>query len=305
MDGKAFFSEMDAFNHWILNHTSAEEVRQHKSHRTNAAHGQAQISTCSGFSAMLGALVKKLIGLRFAGVGAVSCRHQLFMALGMVDIAKGERYVQSYIFGIQVCLSRACRFDLMDYATAAALTANERRRAVQRMVDTYDINCQYWKNFWKRMDELPQHMQLDEALKLLFKIPHFHLYGHENKCQSGFALHFTELVGMLDGEHVERLWAILNSTAPSTMEQGPGARADQLNDHCNHNNYRKIVDMGEFHVGLGFRDRQLTGSSQESTSSDVWSKSCPWRWFCVATSRGSTRLCASNIPSRFSSGRLS
>jgi Kyakuja-Dileera-Zisupton transposase len=38
-------------------------------------------------------LTKKSRGLRATGMGAVSCaRHQLFRALGMGDLQKGERY---------------------------------------------------------------------------------------------------------------------------------------------------------------------------------------------------------------------
>lgn len=79
MDGKAILVEDDPFEAWILLQTDVEEL-----------------STCSGFASLLGALVKKVQGLRHTGVAAASCRHALFCALGMVNLQKGERCVSMY-----------------------------------------------------------------------------------------------------------------------------------------------------------------------------------------------------------------
>lgn len=87
MDGKAVFVEDDPFEAWILLQTDIEEL-----------------STCSGFASLLGALVKKVKGLRHTGVGASSCRHALFMALGMVNLQRGERCVSHFWCRVHVLI---------------------------------------------------------------------------------------------------------------------------------------------------------------------------------------------------------
>ncbi len=55
-----------------------------------------QISTCVGFAALAKADMKFSKGLRFTGVGAVSCtRSEFVMTVG--NLHKGERYSLCYI----------------------------------------------------------------------------------------------------------------------------------------------------------------------------------------------------------------
>lgn len=127
----------------------------------------------------------------------------------------------------------------------SALNATPAKRGLTKVLHTYDINCQFWKNLWERIENMPLLMQRAAMLEIDSKIPKLHLYGHNASCQATYALHWTKYAGMMDGEHVERLWSILNHAAVSAREQGPGARQDQLNDLCGHHNYRKILDFGE------------------------------------------------------------
>ncbi|KAG2126618.1 hypothetical protein DEU56DRAFT_872880 [Suillus clintonianus] len=75
------------------------------------------------------------------------------------------------------------------------------------VVISYDIACQWKLNLAKRMNELPEHLQMPAAVTLaafIFGIPKFHC------------------VGRTDGEGIERNWAEMNRVANSTKEMGAG-----------------------------------------------------------------------------------
>lgn len=226
-NGKAYWVKTGPYNEYVLANTDEDEV-----------------SSCSEFHAMSSAsMEKKWKGARSRGVGGLTCDHELWESLGMVDLPKGERYVRTHLPLSGRHLHARRRFSSMTYAFMSALNATRAKMGLVRVLHTYDINCQFWKNFWERMEGLPLNMQRTD-FELDSKIPKLHLYGHNDACQAIYALHFTKYAGQMDGEHVERLWSVLNHAAASAKEQGPGARQDQLNDLCGHHNYRKIQDFG-------------------------------------------------------------
>ncbi|KAJ7102691.1 hypothetical protein C8R43DRAFT_963919 [Mycena crocata] len=80
------------------------------------------------------------------------------------------------------------------------------------LILSYDIACQYSKNFWTRMEELPEKMHLDpRKTKVWFKVPNFHILGHKWS-------------GVTDGEDVEQNWEFTNGAAGSTKMMGLGTR---------------------------------------------------------------------------------
>lgn len=129
----------------------------------------------------------------------------------------------------------------MDYLFASCLAGTQ----VHSVVASYDVACQWYKNFWSRMRELPSRLQLKlRPSELLFKVPKFHLEAHEAKCQPPFSFHYTKWIGNVNGEGVERLWAFLKGAGPSTVEMGPGNRRGTMDDLCGFTNWRKTVGLG-------------------------------------------------------------
>jgi hypothetical protein len=115
---------------------------------------------------------------------------------------------------------------------------------LQRVL-TYDIACQYHKNFFDRLDALPPSVQLSTKREhWKFAVPKLHIGGHERACQEQFSLHLTPGVGMTDGEGVERHWANLGPLGTSTREMGPGHRRDTIDDHLDHWNWSKMISLG-------------------------------------------------------------
>lgn len=136
-------------------------------------------------------------------------------------------------------VSRQCN---MDYLFASSVIGFR----LPLLQISYDVACQWFVNFWKRMRFLPSPLRLNvpqSAVKPM--VPKFHLQSHTEVCHAPYAFNYTEGGARTDGEGVERNWKGLNGQAPSTSEMGAGARYDTLDDCCGHMNWRKTVGMGE------------------------------------------------------------
>ncbi|TDL16540.1 hypothetical protein BD410DRAFT_816721 [Rickenella mellea] len=158
------------------------------------------------------------------GVGSVVCaRHSFVRKNGVTDLQKGEKYVN------------------MDYAFLSTLVGI----VCVSLLVSYDIACQWSKNFKWRMLAFPEFMQLNlTLLTLFFGIPKFHLPAHGPACHTRYSLNIRRGVGRTDGEGVERGWAHINAVATSTREMGPGSRHSTLDDHWGAWNWQKVIGLG-------------------------------------------------------------
>ena len=125
----------------------------------------------------------------------------------------------------------------MDYIILSALLGI----TLSLVILTYDIACQWSKNFKKRMAAFPEHMRVGGQTRIEAAIPSWHINGHGQSCCQNFSLSYMKGVGRTCGEEVESSWSHTNPLAPSVREMGPAARHDTLNDHWNGWNFRKIV----------------------------------------------------------------
>ncbi|KAF9515809.1 hypothetical protein BS47DRAFT_1371940 [Hydnum rufescens UP504] len=106
---------------------------------------EKDISTCSGLAALDHANMKSSKGLRITSVG-----------LG--DLQKGERY---------------CNVDYVVFSSLQSFSA------LNFIIFSYDIACQWFKKLWVRHTTLPEHLQLDHTSKRTrFVIPKFHMRAH-------------------------------------------------------------------------------------------------------------------------------
>ncbi|KAL0069538.1 hypothetical protein AAF712_003196 [Marasmius tenuissimus] len=183
---------------------------------------EKEISHCVGFQAMSAMNTKRTKGLRATGVGSVTCaRHECFRPNGMGDLQVGERFVN------------------MDFLALYTLLGT----ALCLVYFSYDIACQWMKNFFKRMSDFPAGMHLPAGLLIIFKVPKFHLPVHTDVCLAPFSFNYTEGVGKTDGEAVERSWAWFNSCARSVSMMTAGARWDTMDDFTSYFNMRKMVGL--------------------------------------------------------------
>ncbi|KAJ7660352.1 hypothetical protein DFH06DRAFT_988965 [Mycena polygramma] len=182
-----------------------------------------EITHCVSFAALWSANNKRSKGLCASGIGSVSCsRHELFRARGTGDLQKGERY---------------CNMDYLFFSSLIGMT-------LLCVVASYDIACQWGIRFWERASKMPDHMKLPAGLKVIFKVPKFHLPPHVKKCHGRYSFNYTKGVGRTDGEGVERNWSWLNWAARFISVMGPGSREDTMDDLCGFVNWKKTVDLG-------------------------------------------------------------
>jgi hypothetical protein len=119
--------------------------------------------------------------------------------------------------------------------------------SVRFLIISYDIACQWSRNFKKRITQFPSSMQLPPSVvdEIKYVIPKFHLNAHGQSCQTKYSLNFRRYSARTDGEEPERWWAHINPVSMSTREMGPGARHDTLDDHAAAWNWRKITGLGK------------------------------------------------------------
>ncbi|KAJ8502454.1 hypothetical protein ONZ45_g11741 [Pleurotus djamor] len=205
--GLAYFVPQQPYNEHILRHVT-----------------EADISSCSGFSAMSRADSKSTSGLRYTGVGMCVCsRHEMVRALGVGDLQKGERYCN------------------MDYIFLSALLSV----ALTSVMIIYDIACQWKVNLPARMSQFPAELQIPSACSLQFAIPKCHTPAHQTPCQAPHSLNLKPGAGRTDGEGIERDWSVLNPAASSTREMGRGLRHDTLDDLFSYHNWQKTTALGQ------------------------------------------------------------
>lgn len=185
-----------------------------------------QITTCGpDLNAVNQAYTKYSQGYAVTGVAAVSCRHAFVRPKGVVDLQKGERYMN------------------VDYAVVSTLT-DDVKAGIKDVVITYDIGCQWGKIFSRRLLS-PSMPSLDIGALNTFRVavPKFHIIGHGASCQAKFNLAYMDGVGMTHGESVETIWSHSTSLATWSRENGPAARHLILDDHWTGWNRRKLVGL--------------------------------------------------------------
>lgn len=115
------------------------------------------------------------------------------------------------------------------------------------LVISYDIACQWHKNFFVCMDKYPAQLRLHQIKhNILYLVPKFHLPAHILKCRNDFSFNFSAKIGWTDEEAPEWGWATTNALANSTKEMGPGSHQDILDDHFGDYNWHKIIIIGAY-----------------------------------------------------------
>ncbi|KAI0795165.1 hypothetical protein BC629DRAFT_1581798 [Irpex lacteus] len=135
-------------------------------------------------------------GYSVSGTAACLCnRHSLVRPTGLADLQKGEKYCS------------------MDYILLSTLTGT-----VVPIFLTYDIACQYSKNFARRVANFPPSMRLDEirVVSMKWAIPKKHWRVHGEKNHSQFSLNYLLFSGRTYGEGIETGWSHMNLVSMST-----------------------------------------------------------------------------------------
>lgn len=166
----------------------------------------------------------------------------------------------------------------MDWCLLMAFRKNFQN--ILRVLLMYDVVCKYGINLLKRFDESPELRGKWPKFREFIKgVGVWHIYAHIRKCFPRFNPVFIFQIGLVDGEILETLWALLNLITACCRTMSVAAREETINAHMNDNNYKKMVDM---------------------------SKSVSVAWCWRLTSRQSPRLCSNGAApaSNSASGRI-
>ncbi|KAJ7895595.1 hypothetical protein B0H14DRAFT_2275472, partial [Mycena olivaceomarginata] len=204
----------DGCGYFVHNGRYTEHLRAHVT--------EEEISSCSGFQAMFLANRKRVKGLRTTGVDGVTCaRHNMWRPNGIGPYSSGN--------------GAYCNMDFILFSSIL-------NYIVFYLILSYDIACQYGKNFWTHMQLLPEamHLTIDHS-RVWFKVPNFHLPPHKPPCHSAFSFHYMWGAGRTHGETVEQNWEFTNGAAASTKMMGPGTWFATLEDLFGFHNWRHLV----------------------------------------------------------------
>ena len=164
--------------------------------------------------------------------------------MGLLTSRRGKG--NTFVLVDPVELIPELRYINTDYAAASAL-ANSIEVGITNVVVTYDIACQWGKNFQYHLSAYPSIPPLNLTALNSFRvaIPKFHLIGHGASCQSTFNLAFMDKVSMTHGKSVKTIWSHSTSLATWLRENGPGAQHLILDDHWSGWNWSKLVGLCE------------------------------------------------------------
>ena len=132
----------------------------------------------------------------------------------------------------------------MDFALLTTLIPSV-NAGISRVLVSYDIGCQWHKNFQDRINSYTAFtpLQLSDLEYWRVFIPKFHLPGHGPACQTLFSLSYAKWARWTDGEQIESGWAQSTGMATWTRESGPNTRRNILDDHWNESNWRKLQGL--------------------------------------------------------------
>ena len=136
-----------------------------------------------------------------------------------------------------------CRQMNMDYAFCESMK-NTGASDAPRCIVIYDVNCQYFKNFRRRVKESP-FLHVHPELIIIPGIGLFHVHGHQLICLARFSPTFIVGAGQSDGEILETLWSTLNHVGRISRTMTLAHRTEVLDAHMGDNNWKKLVNMGE------------------------------------------------------------
>ncbi|PPQ98101.1 hypothetical protein CVT26_003271 [Gymnopilus dilepis] len=214
LEGNGLFPRDDDYNPYVRDIVAYSEEK----------------TTCSKFSAVEMQNKIKFKGAIITGVVAVECmRHVFFLA--MADLQKGERYANGdYV--LAYFLRRWLIWDSL-----------QRIRYFRRIVETYDVACQYYVHLRARFESsFPDLADVIDLMYLL--VPKKHLDGHIDRCKYRFSLNYTDGVGRSHGEGIEPSWAESKQSGGSTRQMNHGHRHDTINDLHNYWNWNKLRGLG-------------------------------------------------------------
>jgi hypothetical protein len=138
----------------------------------------------------------------------------------------------------------------MDWSLCEAL-ATTNIGLIKLVLHIYDINCQYCRHLKHRLEQNDM-LHIPEHITLLHAIGLFHVHGHKSECLYRWATNYVPGAGVIDGEVLETLWAVLNTVSAATRTASLAHRTEILDDHMSDSNWKKMLHIGHSFLILSY-----------------------------------------------------
>ncbi|KAL0567230.1 hypothetical protein V5O48_014762 [Marasmius crinis-equi] len=232
-DGLGYFVKRKPYDTWVDSKGDSDEI-----------------SSCVPFAALTKQNTKFLKGLRYTGVGGVSCSRSE-MVLKLANLKKGERYsTMDYLFGVVMNMYALLTWVML----------------------MYDICCQWIAKMDRRMSEWPPAAFVQRLLNVIPGVGKLYEPGHKQENHEQFLLNLVLHAANTDGEAQERIWAEHNKLANSSKTMGPGSRQDFLEACFGFWNWLKYISMGSslrIRHAKAVKDRNLQREAHEGLTENI------------------------------------
>ena len=116
---------------------------------------------------------------------------------------------------------------------------------VRRIQLLYDIWCRYGIHLRERFSK-NTNLSWPDFAEVMGSVGVWHIYGHIFECYGRYSTLYSRHTGIIDGEILETLWAILNSILESCRGMSLAHREEVISLFQSDINLRKTLDMGEW-----------------------------------------------------------
>lgn len=177
------------------------------------------------------------------GIGTICCaRHGCFAAGGTCDFPCGERYVGHRSIHRTELRTGITSMKPVDNCLHNVWKLECDFDEIQRQQIFYDIWCRYGVNLEARFKA--SGYSWPELVETMQGIGVWHIYGHKLACFSRYSPLYAHRCGIVDGEIVETLWALLNDILSSCRGMSLGNRRETIEAGMDDINFKKTINMG-------------------------------------------------------------
>ncbi|VDB96112.1 unnamed protein product [Peniophora sp. CBMAI 1063] len=191
-------------------------------------------------AANVGKIRSKVVDIK--GIGSWACsRHGCLCANGTNNFDLGEAYVPYPLTRIRGLPNGDASSHPVDLSLSKAFE-HTITGGIRRAQLLYDIWCRYGVHLKRRFHH--SRLEWPDFRELLQGVGVWHIYGHVFDCYRRYAPVYSPRAGIVDGEILETLWALLNAILQSCRGMSLAAREEKINLHMNDVNHGKIIRMG-------------------------------------------------------------
>jgi hypothetical protein len=100
-------------------------------------------------------------------------------------------------------------------------------------------------------------LEILQGVEFIKAIGDFHVKGHVKTCFICYSLSYIQGAAVIDSKILETLWYRLNQSSKSIRGATLAHQLEILDDHMNHSNWKKMLQIGEKRIKMKDDDSDL------------------------------------------------